>query len=316
MKSLKGKVFWLLIALSGVISLQGMFPSRLNRLNLNKIRLQNVKSRSQSSGGVEVTKSSWLQTIQSKMQSLWQEPKKSLVPVFLAPKVITPEEINTFLEPTKIAAFNHSTKKHIMLFSDDNLDMAKIQLGNIINGNPKAKSYIIETIRDENGKVLRSFTILDKILLHLSEIAQGKMTVESTNMLNYVKLIEFLVGLGAKINLKNSDLDKKLFKTLMLRHRKLVATAGEDLNVVDLGAVRWKITLLEEVLTKLGPVLDALIPEFEDERKKAKAQHGQYQKKVRQKELKREQQRIIKRELERIERERQEEEWGKQRLYE
>jgi len=299
MKNLKGHIFGLLVVLCGVLSLDGMFSSRFNKLNPRQLKQLSPRTISSSpssqSIGSEVPlgdqrrsdvrvqyPSSWLENIQS---VFWPKPKKTLVPVFLAPKVVTLKEIEALLEATGIAGYNRKTKEHIMLFSEDDLNRAKRELGYVINGNPEAKSNIIEIIDNGNGEI-QSLTILDKVLYRLSQVVHKQIVLAPKSMSNYVELIKFLMLHGAEINTENNETYKQLFRKLVVVYRAVLDKYYRRVSKASDAAISmyWKVALVENLLTDLMVIFEKLIPGFKGnpnfavaEHEKAKSRYKRYQ---------------------------------------
>ncbi len=229
MKNIKVQIFGLLILLCAIVPLDGMF-------SYSKQRIQRIKPRKSRSiltqpvspeGSVEKMSSNV--DINIEQPSLWKQMTsylnwrpKEVSAELLGPKIVSPEEIKALLIPIQPGFW--ATQEKL----ENDLKVAKKQFGYIISSNPNAKTYIVETIKDDNG-IDRSFTILDELLSILSQLIKNELsqieagTVEDLTFQRvwyFTELIKFLVKRGAEINKKNSDIYLDAFKTLILAYRQ------------------------------------------------------------------------------------------------
>jgi len=223
--------------------------------------------------------------------SSWGDWAKS----FFEPTILTNQEIDTLLQGhVQEKDQYHPIPYGYMLFDANDLEKAKQKLGTMIEQDPKYKDSIIDTwnyyYRFSRKAHPYEQTLLDKVFLHLfngEENGFGIMTfTPSESALNYIKLIEYLMSKGARINPGNKDIyqDAYLDKahSLMKSYKGLYGP-----NPLTIYEVEYELQKFKEIFKALDPIMEQIMPEFkpelaqaQKERREIESNENSYKKKV------------------------------------
>jgi DnaJ domain len=209
--------------------------------------------------------------------------------------ILTNEEIDRLLEGHVEAKDQyHPLPYGYMLFDENDLEKAKQKLGTMIEQDAKYKDSIIDTWKYyySFGNRPHSYeqTLLDKVFLRLFNGEENRFGIvtftPSESALYYIKLIEYLISKGARIDPRNKDIYQQAYSdkvhSLMKSYKGLYKP-----NPLTVYGVEYEIQKFKEIFKALDPIMEQIMPEFQPElaqtqkeRMEIELNEGSYRKKA------------------------------------